>query len=209
MINIKGEKFGRLKAIKFINKKDSENGRSSWLCECDCGNDLVVESYSLRKNKTFSCGCYRTERVKDSCIKNTGYKEHRRIYNILSGMKTRCYNKKSKSYKNYGGRGIKICDEWLESFVDFKEWALNNGYNDDLTIDRINVNGDYSPRNCRWVTQKEQSNNTRNNRFLEINGRKMTFSQWCEHYNLSKSKRNTANSRLQRGWRHEEIFKNI
>ena len=102
-------------------------------------------------------------------------------------MRERCYNKKHKSYENYGGRGIKVCDEWLESFVNFFEWAMQNGYQDNLTIDRIDNNGNYEPSNCRWVTYSEQANNKRNNRCYTYNGMTLTLKQWSERYHINYS----------------------
>ena len=121
-------------------------------------------------------------------------------------MKQRCYNKNSKSYKNYGGRGIKICDEWLSKengFLNFYNWAINNGYNSNLSIDRIDNNGNYEPSNCRWVNNLIQSNNRRNNRKLTFNGDTLNISEWAKKYNLTIS---TINHRLDRGWSVEKTL---
>lgn len=109
---------------------------------------------------------------------------HSRLNRIYSHIKERCYKPYCKSYKYYGGRGIKMCEEWLNSYESFKEWALNNGYREDLTLDRIDVNGDYSPNNCRWVSMKVQQNNRTNNHFITYNGKTKTLTQWCEELNL-------------------------
>lgn len=119
-----------------------------------------------------------------------------RIYKIYQHMKERCYNSNSESYNRYGGRGIKICDEWIKSYKAFNEWAMSNGYRDDLSIDRIDVNGNYEPSNCRWATNKEQQNNKRNNFYIEYKGERKTLQQWSEEYGLCPD---TIKRRLNRG----------
>lgn len=120
-------------------------------------------------------------------------KRNTNIYGVWQTMKTRCYNEHSEKYKNYGGRGITVCDEWRNDFQAFYNWAINNGYDDNLTIDRIDVNEDYSPSNCRWITNKEQQRNRRNNRNITINGETHCLSEWCEILGLNY---NTVRSRL-------------
>lgn len=149
---IKGGKYGKLTALRKTGKKQGTN--NIWLCKCDCGNTSEVSTSKLGKS-TFSCGCYRLESRRTHNMSNT------RIYNIWSLMKRRCNNPDANNYEYYGGRGIKVCDEWLE-FVPFYEWAMANGYSDELTIDRINNDGNYEPSNCKWSTNTEQVNNRRN-----------------------------------------------
>lgn len=138
-------------------------------------------------------------------VKEQGYKNKThgltktRLYTTWGGMKARCNDKNDK---DYGGRGIKVCDEWQE-FEPFYQWALNNGYQDNLTIDRIDVNGDYEPNNCRWATKKEQGRNTRFNRYLTYKGETKTMSEWCEIYNI---KQNTASTRIRLGWDLDRVF---
>lgn len=120
-----------------------------------------------------------------------------KLQRIYSNMKTRCYNPNSNRYHCYGGRGIRVCDEWKNSFQNFKEWAVNNGYADNLTLDRINNNGNYEPSNCRWVTNKQNTNNTRRNRLLTYNGETHTMSEWCEIIGI---KLQTLSARIYRGW---------
>lgn len=110
-----------------------------------------------------------------------------RIYRIWQRMKTRCYNKNFQHFKDYGGRGIKVCDEWLNDFMAFYKWAVDNGYNDNLTIDRIDVNGNYEPNNCRWLTNDEQQNNKRNNILLTYNGKTQTITQWANELGIKRS----------------------
>lgn len=177
--NIKGERFGRLIAIEIIAEKYK---KTKWLCECDCGNKKAIPLDSLLSGKGKSCGCLRKEvtknRVKTHGLTNT------RLHNVWANMKNRCYNNKNKSYVNYGGRGIKVCDEWL-SFENFYKWSLQNGYDDNLTIDRIENNKKYEPSNCRWSDMETQANNTRKNVFVEIEGIRRTLAQHAKHYKIN------------------------
>ena len=124
-------------------------------------------------------------------------KENYRLWGIYHGMKKRCYNENCKRYKDYGGRGIKVCSEWLETFDNFADWAYRNGYEENLTIDRIDNDKDYAPDNCRWATNKQQCNNTRRNIKIEYKGETKTISEWCEHLGLNYY---TVQKRLKNGW---------
>ena len=123
-------------------------------------------------------------------------KTSKRLYSILSGMKSRCFSKNNPNFNHYGGRGITICQEWIDDFMSFYDWALENGYQDNLTIDRIDVNGGYEPNNCRWLTMEAQLRNTRRNHFVEINGESRTIAEWARIYGISPQ---TINSRIRKG----------
>lgn len=205
MKDIVGQRFGKLIVIKRV--ENDKFNRSKWLCKCDCGNYKIIAGTFLRTHKTNSCGCLFKEVHSKSKFKNKKQKEFNRIYSILNGMKNRCYNIKSKDYNNYGNRGIKICNEWLdkENGVDnFYNWAINNGYKNNLTIDRIDVNGNYEPNNCRWITCKKQCNNQRTNRIIEYKGKRKTLSEWSEELNIKYS---TLNNRVNTNhWTIERAF---
>lgn len=126
-----------------------------------------------------------------------------RLWSIYNGMKSRCYNPNVPAYKFYGGRGITICSEWLDSFPNFRDWALANGYSDDLTLDRKDTNGNYSPDNCRWSTKKEQALNTRRNHLVTIGGVTKPLSVWCELYSINYK---TVRDRLKRGWDYQSAI---
>lgn len=136
---------------------------------------------ALKSGRSKSCGCYGAERSIEICGENfrTHGESKSRLYKIYCGIKKRCYNPNALNYKNYGARGITMCNEWLNSWYDFRDWALENGYNDSLTIDRIDVNGDYNPQNCRWVTCVAQANNRRANRWITHNNETHTVAEWA------------------------------
>lgn len=159
-IDLTGQRFGRLTVMSDAGRNKS--GAVMWRCACDCGGEAVVRCADLRAGKQKSCGCLRADNVAKSIHGGKGT----RIYSIWKGMRARCYYPGHIRYKDYGGRGIKICKEW-DDFVVFRDWALSNGYNDNLTIDRVDVNGNYEPSNCRWATYKEQRHNRRNKQAAE------------------------------------------
>lgn len=176
--DLMGKRFGKLVVISRF-PENAKNGKSRWLCKCDCGKESIVVGTQLTRGNTKSCGCKRYE------TKNqTHGMKHTRIYSIWCDMKKRCNNPKSKNYNRYGGSGITVCSEWSKNFVAFYEWSMLNNYNDSLTIDRIDNSKGYSPSNCRWVTRKEQNNNRSNNINVTYQGRTQTLKQWCDELNL-------------------------
>lgn len=198
--NIIGYRFGRLTVVDEYENRNKE-GRRLWICSCDCGNSAIVDTKSLTTGSTTSCGCYRREKHKQLTTKHGESK--RKLYYVWNDMKSRCADANAAPYKDYGGRGISVCDEWVSSYKAFRDWAVENGYADGLTLDRIDVNGDYTPCNCRWVTMKIQSNNKRNNRIVEYNGQSHTVSEWSE---LTGIRKETLLYRINAGWDIDEAL---
>ena len=200
-IDLTGQRFGRLVVKERCGT--SKDGQKIYLCQCDCGNIKKIPSGRLRSGTTKSCGCLSKEMSKERITKvSTKHGWRRtRLYGIWFDMRQRCYNEKDIGWHLYGGRGIKICDEWLKSFIAFRDWALSHGYADDLTIDRIDVNGDYCPDNCRWITYKEQGNNRRTCIYVTINGETKSVTEWCEYNGVNRMK---AYSRIKKGWKPED-----
>lgn len=168
--DLTGRRFTRLTVISLDHI--ASNGDTCWLCECDCGNSTVVRRNCLVNGGTKSCGCYARE-------KSTRHGQYgNRLYNIWSTMIQRCTNPSNKSYQHYGGRGIFVCDEWRE-FEEFYEWSIVSGYDDDLTIDRIDTDDGYYPENCRWADQCTQQNNRRNNNLITYSNVTHTVAEWA------------------------------
>ena len=192
--NRKGNKFEDLSGKKFdrltvIGLSDKKSGRKSyWVCQCECGNKKLVRSDKLLGGLIRSCGCLKKEQDKINLGKtthgDTPVGAHKRLWQTWQGMKQRTSNPNNKSYQRYCGRGITVCEEWRESYIAFRDWALKNGYDDSLTIDRIDNNGNYEPSNCRWVTPKEQCNNRRSNVLIEWNGKTKNIQQWADETGL-------------------------
>ena len=194
-INIKeGDVFHYLTVIKRV--ENANNGHSRWLCKCRCGKETVVMSSHLKSGKIKSCGCWWQEK-KHEYKKTHGFAHKERLYNIWRGMKNRCYTKSHARFPEYGARGITVCDEWKNDYLTFRDWAIHNGYTDKLTIDRINVNGNYEPTNCRWVSMYEQTRNQRTNKFLTYKGKTQIMKDWAKEMNLSYS---VLGWRIRNGW---------
>lgn len=162
-VDLTGQRFGRLTVIERSNNKGR---RVAWLCYCDCGNKVIALSERLIAGRNKSCGCLHKELLSKGVLKHG--KRKTRLYGVYSGIKERCYNPRHNRYYRYGGRGITMCDEWRDNFQAFYDWAMANGYDEnapfgECTIDRIDVNGNYCPENCRWVDMKTQNCNKEGN----------------------------------------------
>jgi len=175
IINISGEKYGRLTVIEY-DYTNSKNGRFKWVCKCECGNIKSIDGHSLRKGLTKSCGCIKIEQNK---ALNTKHGEANKSgeYRAWKAIKKRCYWQKYENYHNYGGRGIIVCERWLHSFDNFLN-DMGRRPSNKHSLDRIDTNGNYEPNNCRWATQKEQMSNTRKNVLIEYKGEIKTRSEW-------------------------------
>lgn len=193
--DITGERYGKLTVIKFSRMVGKH---SYWLCKCECGNEHIARSDCLKRGYIKSCGCL----VKENHPKTHG-QARTRLYRIYYAMKQRCYNSNNSNYNRYGGRGIKVCSEWLHDFKTFYDWALKNGYDENLTIDRINFDGNYEPNNCRWITQHEQARNTSRNTHITINGETRLLVEWCEKYGVNMA---TACHRIKRNLPIKKVF---
>ena len=197
-----GMKFNKLTILKSADKDN--HGNTLIKCLCDCGNEKILTLSAVKRGVIKSCGCGK-KAYKESFIKEhiTHGHSKTRLYRIYHGMITRCNNPKREDYKHYGGRDIKVCDEWYNNYLAFEKWALSNGYDKSLTIDRIDVNKDYSPDNCKWVTRKEQSRNQERTVYLTYNGEKKPMSEWAELLGISYW---TLRSRIKYGWTDKEII---
>lgn len=198
--DITGQKFGKLTAVRFI-ESDVPN-EVLWLCKCDCGNEIIKTARQLREGTYPLCKeCRKTRKVHVN-RKNQG-KSGTRLYSIWSGMKRRCYDNRADSYKNYGQRGIKVCDEWME-FENFEKWANLSGYSNDLSLDRIDNDGNYEPSNCRWADDETQRNNTRRNAYYTYNGETFSLAQWSRRTGIS---RDALKGRIRKqGWTFEKAI---
>lgn len=188
MKDIVGEKFGRLLVIEEF-KEEKRKNQIKWLCLCDCGNFTIVRGDHLRRNITISCDCYKRE------IATTHGQSDNRIYTIWQGMMTRCYGANEKGYSNYGGRGITVCKRWFK-FENFYEDMGTPPEN--MTLERIDVNGNYCKENCKWATMKEQQRNKRNNVYFNFDGKDIVISELAE--NLGINNTSTFRYRLTSGW---------
>lgn len=201
--------FSELKDMNYgrwvINSDCGLNKRGQRLveCKCTCGVVRVVLLASLKSGKSISCGCYRKEKTSASNMKHGLSQGRNRLYSIWKAMKTRCYNKTIKQYCDYGGRGIEVCSEWLNDFSVFHDWAINNGYEEGLDIDREDNDKNYTPDNCRFRTKKQNNRNRRSNNRITFMGETKILIEWCEFYGLHF---NTAKHRINLGWSIEDTF---
>lgn len=199
-VDYTGMKFGKWTVIGPAPNHITKGGYpvSMWNCVCDCGTKRAVRGNDLRLGKSLSCGC--------NLIENPTSKRHgeagTHLYMVYHGMRARCYNPNSDDYKHYGGRGIRICGEW-QDYERFREWAISSGYRQGLTIERNDVNGDYCPWNCRWVTQKEQTRNRRTTVYLTAFGETKKLIEWAEEKGISPD---AIRNRIKRGWSVERAI---
>lgn len=191
-----GSVFGRLTVIGHTRLR----GRQACECLCECGASHVVAASDLKASKTRSCGCYNSERRRE--VPKTHGDSRKRLFHIWAQMLERCKPGLAQS-KNYGDRGIRVCHEWAANYETFRTWALESGYRDDLTIERVDVNGDYCPANCTWITRTSQVYNRRVSLRLTIGGVTKCLSEWCREQNVNYR---TARSRLLKGWSIEHLF---
>lgn len=200
LIDLSGQRFGRLLVIERDTSKSPKERkyRTLWKCKCDCGKEVVVWANNLVRGHTLSCGCYKIEtfigRETEHGMSDT------RLYEIWKGMRRRCLDPKRNSYHNYGGRGIVVCADWENDFGAFQKWAVENGYKDGLTVDRKNNDGPYSPENCKWASIKEQANNRRTNRYIDVFGEHLTISEAAQKYGIKPC---TIRARIEHGWMPE------
>lgn len=181
--NLVGKRFGMLTVT---SKAESGNGKVIWNCKCDCGNDIQASTGLLNFGSVISCGCAKRKRIIE---KNTTHGlSNTRLYEIWSGMKKRCYNKNSKRYMDYGGRGIIMCDEWCDDFQAFYDWSMENGYKEKLTIERKDVNGNYCPENCTWIPFGKQARNQRKTVYYTLFGIEKPLVEWCEYAETKSSR---------------------
>lgn len=204
--DLTGKKFGMLTVA--FRGPNSKNGKATWFCKCDCGKDKnnPVLGYDLYSGRVKSCGCLYKSSNKNS--NKTHGMTNTKLYRVWSSMKQRCYYKKGAEFKNYGGRGIFVCDEWKKDFMSFYLWAIDNGYKEsedrsEFTLDRIDTNMGYFPSNCRFVNMKTQQNNRRNNIIIQINGVSKTASEWSSECGIKSA---TLIWRLKNGWPESDIL---
>lgn len=205
LIDMTGQRIGRLVVLE----RDLSRGKrpTMWKCKCDCGNIISAQGSGLRNGHTKSCGCYGREKLLQNNTKHN--LSNHRLYRIWAQMKDRCYNPKSHNYKHYGGRGIAVCDEWKNSFESFYSWSISSGYKDDAprglyTLDRIDVNGNYCPENCRYTDTKEQSLNKRTTHYLTLNGETKPITVWANEIGVHPT---TIDSRIRKhGWSVEKAL---
>lgn len=183
--------------LTVLSYSHTTNGCAYWLCRCECGNTKTVLAGNLTSRKTQSCGCLQKKRASESSKSHGG--SQTRLYRIWKGMRNRCYNPKAHEYDNYGGRGIRICEAW-HNFEVFRDWALQNGYSKDLTIERKDSSGMYEPSNCIWIPLPDQGKNTSRIRYIEYGGKTMSLADWSKELGGGP---NLVTTRLQRGWSEE------
>lgn len=199
--DLSGQRFGKLVVVEYTGKRTEPGHNAIWLCKCDCGKTIEVRGSNLTTTRRpqKSCGCYVKEKAR--LVNTTHGGTHERLYGVWMGMRRRCYDPKIKDYGRYGGRGIKVCEEWKD-YSNFRKWAFDSNYDQyadfqKCTLDRIDPDGNYEPDNCRWVDITEQENNRRNSTKIEYQGKTQTVSMWERELGM---KHGLLRDRLKRGW---------
>ena len=204
--DITGKRFGKLIALRFDHsERNNKTTRQFWLFQCDCGKLKVMRKDVVTSGHNISCGCEHEKIIKATIERKTKHGLHKTtLYKKWKSIKGRClYNAKDKRQKNYKNRNIIMCQEWQDDFLNFYNWALANGFEEGLTIDRINNDGNYEPSNCRWVDMKHQGRNRRTNKFITFQNETHCLSEWAEKIGIS---RNTLLNRLKSGWNIERAL---
>lgn len=188
-LDLSGERFGRLTCLEDVGRDEKSKARL-WRCKCQCGNEVVVRSINLRSGNSKSCGCLKSDLVSRRNFKHglstDELGRETRLYRIWQRMRQRCSDHNCTDFADYGGRGIKVCDDW-ENYKAFHDWAYGNGYQDHLSIDREDCNGNYEPGNCRWASSIDQARNTRRNHLITYRGRTKTLAEWSEILEIESS----------------------
>lgn len=197
-IDLVGQQFGRLTCLKYEGRTKQYD--ALWLCQCECGNRCVTRAGALRGGHTLSCGCFRQERTRQSHLSHG--RSHSKLYKVWTKMKERCANPHDVSYPYYGPHGIIVCREWL-TFEPFQAWAIAAGYQEGLTIERVNNDGNYEPGNCIWTTQAVQNRNKRNNIIVTFQGETRKLLDWADTIGVS---RDILDNRLRKGWTAERAL---
>jgi len=203
-LDLTGRKFGRLTCVKDVGR--DRGGGVLWLCKCECGNESIVHGGHLRNGHTQSCGCFQKEK---NVIVHTTHSLSRdqegnrtKLYHVWDGIKQRCSNQNSTFYKDYGGRGIQVCEDW-DDYQNFHQWAISNGYKEGLTIERKDVNKGYFSENCCWATQQQQARNKRSNHKLTFHRETKILVEWAEELGINPY---ILSNRLRRGWSVERAL---
>ena len=203
--DLTGRKYGRLTVIGLSPKMSGR--KSYWVCTCSCGNKHVVRSDGLKGGNVQSCGCLKKEQDKENLTKNHRHKEsHTRLHNTWLSMKDRVSNQNNKRFSGYGGRGITMHPDWFNSYETFRDWALENGYSPELTIERIDNDGNYEPKNCDWIPFSEQADNRTTTIWVEWGGRKQNITQWSKELGFNRT---TLYDRYHRGDRPPYLFREL
>lgn len=198
IVNLVGGRYGKLMVLRFSH---IHLRKAYWVCLCDCGEEKILRGNSLRSGNTTSCGCFHKEQHIERLRSHGLSKE--RVYRIWAGIKTRCFTNNHHSYLHYGARGITICKEWEDDFLAFYNWAMANGYDDDLTIERREVNGNYEPNNCTWIPARDQPKNRRTSLFIDFQDLTMTPTEFSNAFDIPYT---TVIKRLSDGWSANRIL---